>query len=60
MQGWRNTQEDSHICEYTQLGSDIQLFGVFDGHGGNQVALWVQDHFVKILQDSSYFKSGDY
>lgn len=60
MQGWRNTQEDSHIVEITQLGSDIQLYGVFDGHGGSQVALWVQDNFVKIMQDLPSFKSGDY
>ena len=33
MQGWRKTMEDSHIC-VTDLGDDIALFGVFDGHGG--------------------------
>jgi protein phosphatase 1G len=35
MQGWRNTMEDSHIC-MTNLGDNCSLFGVFDGHGGNQ------------------------
>lgn len=25
--------EDSHIC-CTTLGDNVQLFGVFDGHGG--------------------------
>lgn len=33
---------------------------MFDGHGGNQVAKWVEVNFVKILQDLSSFKSGDY
>lgn len=26
--------EDAHIIE-TDIGSDIHVFGVFDGHGGN-------------------------
>lgn len=34
MQGWRNTMEDSHIC-CVNLDNNIQIFGVFDGHGGN-------------------------
>ena len=28
--------EDAHICE-KNLGDDIALFGVFDGHGGISV-----------------------
>ena len=33
MQGWRNTMEDSHICEL-DLGNGVAFFGVYDGHGG--------------------------
>lgn len=33
--GWRNFMEDSHIAILNFGGnSDIDLFGVFDGHGG--------------------------
>ena len=37
MQGWRLNMEDSHI---TNLDStpDSSIFGVFDGHGGVEVA----------------------
>lgn len=35
MQGWRNTMEDSEICE-VDLGDGVHFFGVYDGHGGKQ------------------------
>ncbi len=34
MQGWRNTMEDSHIAHLDIEDHKVQLFGVFDGHGG--------------------------
>lgn len=46
MQGWRNNMEDSHIT-ISDLGgaqSGISFFGVFDGHGGKEVALFCRDH----------------
>jgi serine/threonine protein phosphatase PrpC len=33
MQGWRKNMEDEHMCEIN-IGNDISVFGVFDGHGG--------------------------
>jgi serine/threonine protein phosphatase PrpC len=60
MQGWRNTQEDSHIAETSKLGPDLQLFGVFDGHGGHEVAEWVRDHYVDLLIDLPSFQAGEY
>lgn len=60
MQGWRNTQEDAHVAEQKLFGSDIQVFGVFDGHGGHQVAKWVEANFAKLLNDIPSFKNGDY
>ena len=33
MQGWRKNMEDAHIC-LANIGDDVALFGVFDGHGG--------------------------
>ena len=59
MQGWRNTQEDSHIA-CLDLGTGITYFGVFDGHGGNQVAEWVRDRLVGIIRGLKSFKDGDY
>jgi len=48
MQGWRKTMEDSHIAELN-LGDGCSVFGVFDGHGGDEVAMFVKRNFVKCL-----------
>ena len=32
--GWRKSMEDSHIARFN-LVPDVNVFGVFDGHGGN-------------------------
>lgn len=36
------------------------LFGVFDGHGGDDVAKFTEIHFQKILEDNDDFKKGNY
>ena len=43
MQGWRNSQEDTHISHELELpdGTKGMLFGVFDGHGGKEVSAFV-------------------
>jgi serine/threonine protein phosphatase PrpC len=41
MQGWRLNMEDAHISNANYLDSnDKALFGVFDGHGGREVAIY--------------------
>ena len=44
MQGWRSGMEDAHICQPVNLGKGERgmLFGVFDGHGGKEVALFTK------------------
>lgn len=59
MQGWRNQQEDSHIAEL-KLPNGEALFGVFDGHGGKEVALYVEKKFVNTFKNLAEYKSGDY
>lgn len=52
MQGWRNHMEDAHIT-LSSLGGDLQnlaLFGVFDGHGGAEVAAFCQERFADVLR----------
>jgi len=46
MQGWRNGMEDSHILETNVDGRGIHIFGIFDGHGGKEVAKFVERHFI--------------
>ncbi len=36
------------------------LFGVFDGHGGKEVAEYAKENFKKIFLQQEYFKKGDY
>lgn len=56
MQGWRTNMEDSHISEQ-QVTPNVQVFGVFDGHGGKEVALYVEKHFVDELRKNENFKN---
>eukprot|EP01015_Nassula_variabilis_P015354 TRINITY_DN228_c0_g1_i2.p1 TRINITY_DN228_c0_g1~~TRINITY_DN228_c0_g1_i2.p1 ORF type:complete len:383 (+),score=45.55 TRINITY_DN228_c0_g1_i2:101-1249(+) len=48
MQGWRKSMEDAHM-NYTDLNDKYSLFGVFDGHGGSEVARFCERHFPKVL-----------
>ena len=53
MQGWRKRQEDAHIAEISQGDkNDIDIFGVFDGHGGKEISQFVSNHFTKELIDN--------
>jgi serine/threonine protein phosphatase PrpC len=62
MQGWRKTMEDAHIVQTdvpspqqiggkgdSSSGSPAQMFAVFDGHGGAEVARFCQLYMVDLL-----------
>ncbi len=50
MQGWRKRQEDAHIAAVSQgEKKDIDVFGVFDGHGGKEISQFVSNHFTQEL-----------
>lgn len=41
MQGWRLNMEDAHIANPKYSGDENKaVFGVFDGHGGREVAVY--------------------
>lgn len=44
--------EDAHINELNIDGKDTALFGVFDGHGGKEVAQYVAKVYVSELVNS--------
>jgi serine/threonine protein phosphatase PrpC len=46
MQGWRKSMEDAHIAT---ANKDFKVFGVFDGHGGPEVARLCQLYLVSAL-----------
>lgn len=54
--------EDAHIA--TEIiahdGTKAMLFGVFDGHGGKEVAAFTNEHFKNILIEQAEFKKGLY
>jgi serine/threonine protein phosphatase PrpC len=59
MQGWRMSMEDSHIS-IPDLGDNISLFAVFDGHGGAEVAKFCSDNFAKEFVLNANYKNGNY
>lgn len=58
MQGWRKRMEDSHISDL-DISKGTHVFGVFDGHGGREVAIWIKKHFTKELQTLKTFQQGN-
>ncbi|GAM84255.1 hypothetical protein ANO11243_022490 [Dothideomycetidae sp. 11243] len=73
MQGWRISMEDSHAAvldlqpleddeELKPADSDIRIsfFGVYDGHGGDKVALYTGEHLHKIIAKQEAFKKGQF
>jgi protein phosphatase 1G len=51
--------EDSHIS-VLDIEQDVSIFGVFDGHGGCEVAVFVGNHFVEELKKTEAFRKADY
>lgn len=50
MQGWRKRQEDAHVAGVSKgEKKDINVFGVFDGHGGKEISKFVSNHFIEEL-----------
>ena len=59
MQGWRKSQEDTHIANISLKDGNMD-FAVFDGHGGKEVSIYVEKVFVKMLTDLPEYKNGNY
>jgi protein phosphatase 2C family protein 2/3 len=71
MQGWRVTMEDSHTAVLDLLNSDepqrptaaekrLSFFGVYDGHGGGQVAWFTGKFMHQILTRQVAFGAKEY
>ena len=59
MQGWRKSMEDAHVTQ-CDIIPGVSVFGVFDGHGGQEVAQYMEDHLVEQLKKNNNFKEGLY
>ena len=70
MQGWRISMEDSHTAVLDLLAgnpksakdhpSKLSFFGVYDGHGGANVAIFAGDNIHRIVSKQDTFKAGNY
>ncbi|KAI4095479.1 MAG: hypothetical protein Q9206_006530 [Seirophora lacunosa] len=73
MQGWRISMEDAHAAVLDLQAEDLEkdfqaatpekrlsFFGVYDGHGGDRVALFAGENIHKILAKQEAFKKGNY
>ena len=50
MQGWRKRQEDAQVAAISKGDKkDLNIFGVFDGHGGKEISKFVSNHFIDEL-----------
>ena len=52
--------EDAHVTSLDVVEGEISVFGVFDGHGGCEVARFVEAHLVDELKKNESFKKGNY
>ncbi|KAK7190750.1 protein phosphatase [Paraphaeosphaeria sporulosa] len=70
MQGWRISMEDAHACildlqalveggKPTPADKRLSFFGVYDGHGGDKVAIYTGEHLHEIVAKQEAFKEGD-
>ena len=73
MQGWRISMEDAHAAVLDLQAEDaekgfvaaspedrLSFFGVYDGHGGDKVALYAGENIHKILAKQEAFKRKDF
>ncbi|KXT06871.1 hypothetical protein AC578_7123 [Pseudocercospora eumusae] len=73
MQGWRISMEDAHAAvldlqaleddeELKPAAADVRVsfFGVYDGHGGDKVALYTGEHLHNIVAKQESFKNKDF
>lgn len=71
MQGWRISMEDAHTAVLdlqAENGQEnkpksaedrLSFFGVYDGHGGDKVAVFAGEHVHQIIAKQEAFKKGD-
>jgi serine/threonine protein phosphatase PrpC len=52
--------EDAHVTSLDVVEGEVSVFGVFDGHGGSEVARFVENHLVDELKKNENFKKGNY
>ncbi|KAM3838121.1 protein phosphatase 1G-like, partial [Diretmus argenteus] len=57
MQGWRVSMEDAHNC-IPEIDDETAMFAVYDGHGGEEVALYCSKYLPDIIKEQKTYKDG--
>ncbi|XP_070981280.1 protein phosphatase 1G-like isoform X2 [Oncorhynchus clarkii lewisi] len=57
MQGWRVSMEDAHNC-ILELDDETAMFSVYDGHGGEEVALYCSKYLPDTIKEQKAYKDG--
>ncbi|XP_007549839.1 protein phosphatase 1G isoform X1 [Poecilia formosa] len=57
MQGWRVSMEDAHNC-IPDFDEETAMFAVYDGHGGEEVALYCSKYLPDIIKEQRTYKDG--
>lgn len=52
--------EDAHVTQLDVIEGEMSVFGVFDGHGGCEIAHFVEAHLVEELKKTEAFKKQNY
>ena len=63
IQGWKNIMEDYNFYSIDlcpNSSKKIDIFGIFDGHGGPEISKYISTHFLDNLLSNSSFKEGNY
>ncbi|DBA96789.1 TPA: hypothetical protein ACH3X3_012958 [Trebouxia sp. C0006] len=58
MQGWRTEMEDAHLAALN-VDNKCSVFGVFDGHGGREVARYVSMYLTNELVQTQAYQQGN-
>lgn len=58
MQGWRTEMEDAHLAALN-VDNKCSVFGVFDGHGGREVAKYVSMYLTHELVKTQAYQQGN-
>ena len=61
IQGWKKTMEVHNIKEVEiDKKNNINIFGLFDGHSGNEISQYLAQQFPLELSKNNNFINGDY
>lgn len=58
MQGWRSTMEDAHAA-IVDFDTSTSFFGVYDGHGGKDVAKFCAKYLHQEVRTHESYSAGD-